>query len=240
MVTVVFGGTGGIGRAIAENFLSTGHKVAILSRTANKLDEAQSYFAEKYSKTSILGLPCDIVNESAVQDSFKTIEAQLGPINVLVNAAGINENSLLIKSNTSSIKSMLDTNLIGPIVTCKHSLKFMLPRKNGCIINIGSVVGVKGNVGQSGYSASKSGLIGFTKSLAKEVGSRGIRVNLIAPGFITTDMTKGENEAKMVEMSLLKRIGVPQDVAMAAQMLSKSNYITGAVIYVDGGLHLNF
>lgn len=152
--------------------------------------------------------------------------------------AGINIDGLLLRASSDDINSLISTNLVGSILTSKVAVRCFLQRKSGCIINIGSVIGLTGNIGQSVYSASKSGLIGFTKSLAKEVGGRGIRVNLLLPGFIHTNMTAGLNQEKIKQVTPLRRFGTPNDIVQAAKFIVNNEHLNGVILPVDGGLHL--
>ncbi|RKO84053.1 hypothetical protein BDK51DRAFT_17704 [Blyttiomyces helicus] len=165
--------------------------------------------------------------------------SSLGPIDVLVNSAGITGDSLLITMDPQRAADVITTNLLGTIYTCRAAARGMLRRKQGCIINIASVAGIKGNEGQSVYSASKAGVIGFTRSLARELGGRNIRVNAIVPGYIETEMTAGIHEDKKAayrSATPLGRFGTPEDIAQAAVFLSEAKFITGQSLVVDGGL----
>ncbi|UYV77817.1 CBR4 [Cordylochernes scorpioides] len=176
-----------------------------------------------------LGLACDVQDEGQVEDCIKRVESTLGPIDILVNSAGITENRLLIQSPADVLHNQLATNTVGVHNTCRAVLKSMLRRKNGSIVNIGSVVGLHGNQGQTAYSSSKSALVGFTKSLAKEVSPRGIRVNLICPGFIATDMTTDLDPRLYLPRVPLRRIGQPEEVAELVLYIANATYVTGAV-----------
>ncbi|KAK9956411.1 hypothetical protein ABG768_014146 [Culter alburnus] len=220
-LAVVFGGSRGIGRAVSQLLAQRGHRVVVLSR--NK--EASQATAES--------LP----GEEDVQRAFETISKNCGTVGYLVNAAGINRDALLLRSKSEDMLSVLHTNLLGSMLTCRGALRSMLSH-GGAIVNIGSVVGVKGNSGQCVYSASKAGLEGFTRSLAKEVATRNIRVNLVAPGFIQTDMTEGLEKEAATRRIPLGRFGEPAEVAQAVLFLLESPYITGQVLLVDGGLRL--
>ncbi|XP_060772026.1 carbonyl reductase family member 4 isoform X1 [Neoarius graeffei] len=239
-LAVVFGGSRGIGRAVAQLLAQREHRVVVISR--NK--EAAQATAETLSGVEHVGLSCDVSKEQEVQRVFDTITKTCGPVGYLVNAAGINRDALLMRCKYEDMVSVLHTNLLGSMLTCRAVLRTMLSN-GGAIVNIGSVVGVKGNAGQSAYSASKAGLEGFTRSLAKEVASRNIRVNLVAPGrllsslgLIRTDMTAGLNEKEYGKRIPLGRFGEPQEVAHAVLFLLESSYITGHVLLVDGGLQL--
>lgn len=184
-----------------------------------------------------MAFSCDVAKEENVQHTFEEMEKHLGPVSFLVNAAGINRDSLLVRAKAEDMISQLHTNLLGSMLTCKVAMKMMI-QQGGSIVNVGSVIGFKGNVGQSVYSASKGGLIGFSRSLAKEVARKKIRVNVVAPGFIHTDMTKHLKEEHFKKNILLGRFGEALDVAHAVVFLLESPYITGHVLVVDGGLQL--
>ncbi|XP_067239837.1 carbonyl reductase family member 4 isoform X2 [Chanodichthys erythropterus] len=180
-LAVVFGGSRGIGRAVSQLLAQRGHRVVVLSR--NK--EASKATAESLPGEKHLSLSCDVSKEEDVQRAFETISKNCGTVGYLVNAAGINRDALLLRSKSEDMLSVLHTNLLGSMLTCRGALRSMLSH-GGAIVNIGSVVGVKGNSGQCVYSASKAGLEGFTRSLAKEVSTRNIRVNLVAPGWLSS------------------------------------------------------
>ncbi|XP_026871728.2 carbonyl reductase family member 4 [Electrophorus electricus] len=230
---VVCGGSRGIGRAVAQLLAQKGHRVVVVSRN----QEAALGTAESLPGVAHVGLSCDVSREHDVQSVFETITSTCGPVDYLVNAAGIIRDALLLRSKSEDIGSVLHTNLLGSMLTCKAALRSMLS-KGGAIVNIGSLVGMKGNAGQCAYSASKAGLEGFSRSLAKEVASRSIRVNLVAPGLIQTDMTAGLREEDERRRIPLGRFGQPEEVAQAVLFLLETPYVTGQVLLVDGGLHL--
>ncbi|KAM8940208.1 3-oxoacyl-[acyl-carrier-protein] reductase isoform 2-T2 [Pelodytes ibericus] len=232
-VCAVFGGSRGIGKAVAKLLSQKGYKVAVISRN---LDVAKAAADEVGG--SHLVLSCDISKEKEVQDTFKEIVKRVGHVHYLVNAAGINKDALLLRSTSEDILSQLSINLLGSIQTCKVAIKGMIQLQGGAIVNIGSVVGHKGNAGQSIYSASKEGLVGFSKSLAKEVAKKNIRVNVVAPGFIRTDMTSSMEEELWNKLIPCGRFGVAEEVAQTVAFLLESPYITGHVLVVDGGLQL--
>ncbi|KAK9768705.1 hypothetical protein K7432_000458 [Basidiobolus ranarum] len=237
---VVTGGTRGIGLSIAKSFASHGNQVFILSRNAESVKKVQQELRELTRSDEHVGLVCDVSQVEQVESVCKEISAN-GPVKCLINAAGISQDGLLARVRQSDINTVLNTNLVGAINMSKNLLKPMLKSKEGCIINLSSVVGLYGNTGQSVYSASKAGLIGFTKSLAKELGPKNIRVNAIAPGFINTDMTSDISEAKKLELIqniALKRFGSPEEIADTAMFLAHAKYITGQTLVVDGGMSL--
>lgn len=231
-VCAVFGGSRGIGKAVAQLMAQKGYRLAIVARNLEMAKAAAGELGGNH-----LAFSCDVAKEEDVQHTFEEMEKHLGPVNFLVNAAGINRDSLLVRAKTEDMISQLHTNLLGSMLTCKAAMRTMI-QQGGSIVNVGSVIGFKGNVGQSTYSASKGGLIGFSCSLAKEVARKKIRVNVVAPGFIHTDMTKHLKEEHFKKNILLGRFGEPLDVAHAVVFLLESPYVTGCVLAVDGGLQL--
>ncbi|KAM7021494.1 3-oxoacyl-[acyl-carrier-protein] reductase isoform 1-T2 [Passerculus sandwichensis] len=232
-VCAVFGGSRGIGRAVAELLAQKGCRLAILARN---LDVAQS--TARHLGAGHLALSCDVSSEQEVQKAFEEMQRNLGPVNYLVNAAGINRDGLLLRTKTEDMIAQIHTNLLGTMLTCKAALKVMIQQQGGAIVNIGSIVGLKGNSGQSVYSATKAGLVGFSRSLAKEVAKKQIRVNVVAPGFIHTEMTAHLEEDQLKKAIPLGRFGEPHEVAQAVVFLLECPYITGSVLVVDGGLQL--
>lgn len=233
-LAVVFGGSRGIGRAVSQLLAARGHRVAVVSR---HLEAAQAAVATLAGGEHV-ALGCDVSREQEVQEAFQSIQKTCGNLHYLVNAAGVNRDGLLLRAAQGDMVSVLHTNLLGTMLTCRAALRSMLHKQGGAIVNIGSVVGQKGHAGQCVYSASKAGLEGFTRSLAREVASRRIRVNLLAPGYIRTDMTAGLKEAELVRGVPLGRFGEPEEVAQAVLFLLETPYVTGQVLLVDGGLRL--
>ncbi|KAF0887352.1 CBR4 reductase, partial [Crocuta crocuta] len=230
-VCAVFGGSRGIGRAVAQLMARKGYRLAIIARNLELARAAAGDLGGDH-----LAFSCDVAKEHDVQNTFEEMEKTLGRVNFLVNAAGIN--SLLVRTKTEDMVSQLHTNLLGSMLTCKAALKTMIQQQRGSIVNVGDIIGLKGNSGQSVYSASKGGLVGFSRALAKEVGRKKIRVNVVAPGFVHTDMTKDLKEEHLKKHIPLGRFGEPIDVAHAVVFLLESPYITGHVLVVDGGLQL--
>ena len=240
---VVTGATRGIGREIAFTLAENGANVAINYRTLNEdverlIEELKSY------GTNIVAVKCDISDEEEVKNFIAESKKQLGSIDILINNAGITKDGLLMRMKEKDFSDVLDVNLKGTFITTREAASIMMKQRHGKIINISSVVGVIGNAGQCNYAASKAGVIGFSKSVSRELASRNITVNVVAPGFINTDMT-GVLPEKVKESMLqgipLKRIGEPKDIANAVLFLASdlSNYITGQVINVDGGMVMN-
>jgi 3-oxoacyl-[acyl-carrier protein] reductase len=226
-VAIVTGASRGIGAAIAARFAAEGAAVYALSRSA--------------PEKNISWISCDVANEASIEAAIGSILAKEGKIDILVNNAGITRDGLLMRMKTEDWDAVLDTNLKSAFLLCRAALRPMLKQKDGCILNVSSVVGIIGNGGQTNYSASKAGLIGFTKSLAREVSSRNLRVNALAPGFIETSMTDKIPEdfkAKLKDSIPLGRVGSAEEVANAALFLCSplSSYLTGVVLQVDGGM----
>ena len=238
-VIIVTGASSGIGEKTAEVLAAEGAKVVLAARRKEKLEDVANRIiaagGEAYTVSGDVSVreDCDRIAEETVK--------KYGRIDVLVNNAGITKDNLMLKMTEEDFEQVIDTNLKGAFLCIKHVSKIMLKQKRGHIINISSVVGVRGNAGQVNYASSKAGLIGMTKSVAKEIGSRGITVNAVAPGFIETDMTAKLPEA-VVEENLksipMKKLGKVEDVANLVRFLASddASYITGQVICVDGGM----
>jgi 3-oxoacyl-[acyl-carrier protein] reductase len=235
-VAFVTGSTRGIGRAIAESYHRAGAAVAIVGRSA---ESAAAVAAEVGPRAR--GFGCDVSDPEAIRAAIAACEAEVGPVDILVNNAGLTRDNLLLRLSVEDWDAVLQANLRGAFVATQCVIKGMMKRRHGRIINITSVVGVTGNAGQANYAASKAGLIGFTKSVAKEYAARGVLANCIAPGFIETDMTAVLPEAAraaLLESIPLGRLGVPAEIAGAALFLASdlAGYVTGQVIVVDGGM----
>ncbi|XP_034386992.1 LOW QUALITY PROTEIN: carbonyl reductase family member 4 [Cyclopterus lumpus] len=233
-LAVVCGGSRGIGGAVSRLLAERGCRVAVVSRS----EEAARAAVASLRGVGHVALGCDVSEQQEVQRSFVEIQKTCGDVSYLVNAAGVNRDALLLRTKPEDMVAVLHTNLLGSMLTCRAALRSMLRTPGAAIVNIGSVVGLRGSAGQCVYSASKAGLQGFTLSLAKEVASRNVRVNLLAPGFIRTDMTAGLTEEDAARSVPLGRFGEPEEVARAALFLLESPYVTGQVLVVDGGLQL--
>ena len=232
---VVTGGSRGIGAAIACKFASLGANIAVIyagnaAAAENVCRQCRQYGAEAAA------YQCDVSDFSAVKDTVARIRADFGTAQILVNNAGITRDGLLAMMKEEDFDAVLDTNLKGAFNMIRHMTGLFLRGREGCIINIASVAGLMGNAGQCNYSASKAGLIGLTKSVAKELAPKGVRCNAIAPGFIATDMTEDQADNPLVKMIPLGAMGSPEDVADAAAYLAGANYVTGEVLRVDGGI----
>jgi 3-oxoacyl-[acyl-carrier protein] reductase len=236
-VALVTGGSRGIGKTIAEELARAGARVAVVARNG----EAAEATARSLSGEGHLGLPCDVADAEAVGRAVSAVESEAGPIAVLVNNAGITRDNLLMRLKDEDWDMVLAVNLKGAFNLTRAVARGMMKRRDGVIINITSVVGIMGNPGQTNYAASKAGLIGLTKSVARELASRNVRCNAVAPGFIVTDMTDELTESQVEnvqERIPLGRLGETGDVASLVRFLAgpAARYITGQVVAVDGGM----
>ena len=236
-VAVVTGGSRGIGRAIVEHLARAGARVAVVARS---VERAEAVAAELEGEGH-RGYACDVADEDAVNALVKQVESELGSLDILVNNAGVTEDNLLVRLTDEDWDRVHDTNLKGAFHTIRAVSRGMMRRRSGRIINITSVVGLTGNKGQANYAASKAGLVGLTKAVAKELASRGILCNAVAPGFIETEMTAAMTESARETISgqiPLGRLGSPDDIASVVRFLAGpgAGYITGQVIVVDGGM----
>jgi 3-oxoacyl-[acyl-carrier protein] reductase len=225
---LVTGGNRGIGLAIARAFSAAGDKVAITYRSGEPPE-------------GLFGVRCDVTDQAAVEAAFDSVESQQGPVEVLVANAGITRDTLLLRMAEDDFTTVLDTNLTGAYRVAKRAVRSMLRARRGRLIFISSVVGLLGSAGQANYAASKAGLVGLARSLARELGSRNITANVVAPGFVSTDMTEAlpeERRSEIIARVPLGRYATADEVAAVVRFLAGEDaaYITGAVIPVDGGL----
>lgn len=239
-LVLITGGSKGIGKAMAELFAQNGANLVLLSRDINKLKDIQLDLIDRY-KISVEIFQCDIRVPDDIKSVFDKLGAEKKYINVLVNNAGIMIDATLQVVKPEIINAIYETNVYGTMYASQFALKHFVRNRGGSIINLSSIIGTHGNLGQTVYGSSKTAVIGFTKSLSKELSALNIRVNAIAPGFIDTDMTKGM-DPKFYEKNLasigMRRLGKPEDVAKTALFLASdlSEYVTGQVIGVDGGM----
>ncbi|MDE5898738.1 MAG: 3-oxoacyl-[acyl-carrier-protein] reductase [Treponemataceae bacterium] len=237
---LVTGSSRGIGRKIAEVFLANGAEVwGLCSKPSAGRAELEAFAAERGTKFH--EICADAGDAAALSEAVRSALSEADGFDVLVNNAGITRDGLSFRMKLEDWQSVLNVNLTAPFIVAQVVSNDMIKRRAGSIINMSSIVGVRGGAGQVNYAASKAGLIGYTKSLAKEVGSRGVRVNAVAPGYIETDMTKAVNEKARegwIAMIPMKRAGQPEDVANTVLFLASdlSSYVTGQVIGVDGGM----
>lgn len=233
---VITGGSRGIGAAVVHKFASLGADVAVIYAGNTAAAEAVCEVCRTRYGVKAKAYQCDVADFDAVKETTANIKADFGAVHILVNNAGITRDGLLAMMKEKDFDDVVDTNLKGAFHMIRHLAGIFIRNREGCIINISSVVGLSGNAGQCNYAASKAGLIGLTKSVAKELASKGVRCNAIAPGFIETDMTQNQKENPMLSMIPLGRTGRAEEIAEAAVYLACAGYVTGEVLRVDGGL----
>jgi 3-oxoacyl-[acyl-carrier protein] reductase len=234
-VALVTGGSRGIGAAISRELAEAGARVAVNYRAGQEAAENLA------GQISGLAVQADVSSANEVESLVERVESEFGDLDILVNNAGITRDTLIARMSDEDWETVIDTNLRGTFNTARAVARKMLRRRSGAIVNLSSVVGVHGNPGQANYAASKAGIIGLTKALARELGSRGVRVNAIAPGYISTELTDVLNEEQrglILGNTPLARLGEPEDVARAVRFLcsDEAAFITGEVLLVDGGL----
>jgi 3-oxoacyl-[acyl-carrier protein] reductase len=238
-IALVTGASRGIGAAIAQRLSSDGARVIGTATTA----EGAARISEALTQSGGRGAVLDVASQASIDALIDGIESQEGPVGILCNNAGITRDALLLRMKQEDWDAVLQTNLASVFRLSKAVLRGMMKARKGRIISIASVVGLTGNAGQANYAAAKAGIVGFTKSLAREVGSRHITVNVIAPGFIDTDMTRALSAEQRAELSTqipLGRLGLPADIAAAVAFLAspEAAYITGETLNVNGGMHM--
>ncbi len=239
-VVLITGGTRGIGRACAALFASEGAKVAICGRTPATAEAAAEELASETGGT-VKGFGCDIADSDAVSGLITAVGEAYGPVGILVNNAGITRDGLLMRMKDGDWDAVIQANLTGIFYCCRAVARDMMKERWGRIINVSSIIGLRGQAGQTNYAAAKAGIVGFSKSLAQELASRNITVNVVAPGYIDTDMTGALSEAQreaIVERIPMKRTGSGDDIAASVRYFASHGaaYVTGAVLQVDGGL----
>ena len=238
-IALVTGASRGIGAAIADELAARG---ATVVGTATSEAGARA-IGERLAAQGGHGRVLDVAGAGAIEELIDAIGKDIGPLSILVNNAGITRDNLLMRMKDEDWQAILDTNLTSVYRSCKAVMRGMMKARRGRIINIASVIGVTGNAGQANYAAAKAGIIAFSKSLAKEIGSRGVTVNVVAPGFIATDMTRDLPEdarATMLQQIALGRLGEPADIARAVAFLAgpDAGYITGETLHVNGGMYM--
>jgi 3-oxoacyl-[acyl-carrier protein] reductase len=240
-IALVTGASRGIGRACAQTLAAAGYKVVLAARTLDQLEETAKLTRAGGGEAFVVEM--DLANSDSITAGVGKASKEFGRIDILVNNAGITKDGLAVRMKKADWESVLNTNLSGSFYAIQQVLPGMMRERWGRIVNISSVVGEKGNPGQANYVASKAGLIGLTKSLAQEVGSRNITVNAVAPGFIGTEMTHGLSEElkqRMIAETPLRRMGSPEDIAAAVKFLvsEEAGFITGHVLDVNGGIYM--
>ncbi|WP_454962291.1 3-oxoacyl-[acyl-carrier-protein] reductase [Eggerthia catenaformis] len=242
-IALITGGIKGIGKATALTLASKGASIVLNYRKNSNNDEIALKLQKEIESLGVQVLLAkgDISNEEDVKEIFKLIKDHFGRLDILVNNAGITRDNLIIRTKTEDFNQVIDANLKGTFLCMKYASKIMIKQKYGRIISLSSVTGIIGNPGQVNYAASKAGIIGMSKSLAKELGSRHITVNVVAPGFVETDMTKKLDQEyleNMIHHIPLERLGKPEDIAYAVAFLAsdEASYITGHVLQADGGM----
>ena len=240
-VIAITGGGQGLGRAMGEYLAAKGAKIALIDLMPEKLDEAVTACVAAGAEAR--SYVCNVAKEEEVEKTFEAIVKDFGHLNGLVNNAGITRDNLLMRMKDDEWDDIINTNLTSIFRLSKACLRGMMKAKRGRFISIASVVGASGNAGQTNYAAAKAGIMGFSKSLAREVASRGITVNVVAPGFIATDMTKGlpdEQKDALLTSIPLNRLGSPEDIAAAVAFLASPGgaYVTGETLHVNGGMYM--
>lgn len=235
-VAVITGGSRGLGEAIAYQLASMGVRIAVIYSSNSAGAESVCAKCAQTYQVEAKAYQCDVADFAAVKELVAQIKADFGTVHILVNNAGITRDGLAAMMKEEDFDRVLDVNLKGAFNMIRHTAGLFIRNREGCIINITSVTGLMGNAGQCNYAASKAGLIGLTKTIAKELAPKGVRCNAVAPGFIATDMTGDQTENPLLKMIPLGRMGEAADVAAAVGYLATANYVTGTVLRVDGGI----
>jgi len=240
-VAIVTGASRGIGRAIALRLARDGCLVVLVSRSAESLHQVHQEIEAAGARSEVS--PCDVGNSQALQELIEAVASTHGRLDILVNNAGITRDGLILRMTDQDFDDVININLRSAFVACRAAVRPMMRGRFGRIINIGSITGLMGNPGQSNYAAAKAGLVGMTKSIAKEMGSKGITANVVAPGFVETDMIANLPAEMMEEVKKnlpVRRFGKPEEIAHAVSFLASEDagYITGQVIVVDGGMDM--
>ena len=237
-VAVVTGGSRGLGEAIACKFASMGANIVIIDVGDPALAENVCNKCESEYGVKAKAYRCDVSDFAAVKETVSKIKADFGTVHILVNNAGITRDGLAAMMSEEDFDKVIAVNLKGAFNMIRHTAGLFIRNRQGCIMNISSVSGIMGNAGQCNYAASKAGLIGLTKTIAKALAPKGVRCNAIAPGFIATDMTGNQTENPLLKMIPLGRMGSADDIAQAAAYLATAEYVTGTVMRVDGGISM--
>ncbi|MFM9957488.1 MAG: 3-oxoacyl-[acyl-carrier-protein] reductase [Phycisphaerales bacterium] len=238
-VAFVTGASRGIGRAIALRLAKDGRHVVLSARSEGPLSEVKGQIEAAGGSASVCAV--DIADSAALQGAIEKSAAELGRLDILVNNAGITRDGLILRMSDEDFMAVLQTNLVSAFVACRAAARPMMKNRFGRVVNISSTSGVVGNAGQANYAAAKSGLIGLTKTIARELGGKGVTANVVAPGYVETDMTAGlpqEIKDKLTENVAVKRLGVPEDIAACVAYVTADDagYLSGQVIVVDGGM----
>ena len=233
---IVTGASRGIGEAIADKLASMGANVAVIYAGNKEAAEQVVKNCETKYGVKALAYHCDVANFNQVKSTITKIKIDFGAVHILVNNAGVTRDGLVAMMSEENFDKVIETNLKGTFNMIRHTVSLFLREKEGCIINISSISGMMGNAGQANYSASKAGVIGLTKSVARELASRNVRCNAVAPGFIRTQMTENLINDELLKAIPLGKVGAVEDVADAVAYLIEAKYITGEVIRVDGGM----
>lgn len=235
-IALVTGASRGIGEAVAYKLALLGADIAVIyAENAEAAENVSRRCREEYGVRAA-AYRCDVADSAQTKETVARVREDFGTVHILVNNAGVTRDGLLASMKEADFDRVLDVNLKGAFHMMRHCTGIFLRNREGCIVNISSVSGLCGNAGQCNYAASKAGLIGLTKSAAKELASRGIRCNAVAPGFIRTEMTGQQAENPLLDAVPMKRMGAPEDVADAVAYLAMAEYVTGEVLRVDGGL----